>query len=109
MTGLATATEVASPVSPVLVLLDCELTAPEAPDVAVGVTVAEAAPPAPPLAEAVETEAPPAAMTEPSMAATEDDVGRTAREVESGDVDVGGDSRARRRRPRHRRRRPRGR
>ena len=35
-TGLASATEVASPVSPVLVALDWELTAPEAPEVAVG-------------------------------------------------------------------------
>ena len=49
-TGEAVAFDVASPVSPVLVELDRASTSPEAPLVAVGVTLALAAPPAPPLA-----------------------------------------------------------
>jgi len=58
-TGLEIATEVALPVSPVLVDDDWAVEAPELPEVAVGAAVRLAEPPAPPMAEPVATEVPP--------------------------------------------------
>ena len=78
-TGLAVADEEASPVSPVLVALDCDVLAPEAPLVAVGVAVTLAAPPAPPSASAVATVLPPLARTEPPDADPEEAVERHRR------------------------------
>ncbi len=57
--GWAAAVELAAPVSPVFVLPDWALDAPEEPDVAVGLMVTVEAPPAPPLAVPVETPLPP--------------------------------------------------
>ena len=61
--GLETASDSASPVSPVLVALDCALESPVLPDVALGAADTVALPPAPPLAELMATE--PGATTMP--------------------------------------------
>jgi hypothetical protein len=55
--------EAAEPVSPVLVLPDCAVAAPELPDLAVGVMVTVEAPPLPPLAVPVATPLPPVPVT----------------------------------------------
>ena len=55
----------ASPVSPVLVVLAWAIAAPVAPDLASGEEVTSDAPPSPPLASPVATDAPPVAMAEP--------------------------------------------
>ena len=61
--GWEAAVEEAEPVSPVLVLPDWAVAAPELPDVAVGLMVTVEAPPLPPLAEPVATPAPPVPVT----------------------------------------------
>jgi hypothetical protein len=68
-TGLLTADDEAGPVLPVLVALDCEDADPEFPDVATGLTLTVEPPPAPPLAELVDTLEPPVADELPRVAA----------------------------------------
>jgi hypothetical protein len=68
-TGLLTADEAAGPVLPVLVALDCDDADPELPDVATGLTLTVEPPPAPPLADWVDTLEPPVADELPRVAA----------------------------------------
>ncbi|HEX3622366.1 MAG TPA: hypothetical protein VHT97_08635 [Acidimicrobiales bacterium] len=65
--GLLTAPEVAAPVVPEFVALDCADEFPVLPDVAKGVAVTLTPPPAPPLAEPTATLEPPTAVDEPSV------------------------------------------
>jgi len=68
-TGLLTATDVAAPVLPVLVALDCDEEDPEFPEVATGLTLTVEPPPAPPLAEVTATLEPPVAVELPRVPA----------------------------------------
>ena len=65
--GLLALPEDAEPVAPVLVALDWDLTWPESPDRASGLTVTVVVPPAPPLAEPVATLEPPTAVEAPMV------------------------------------------
>jgi hypothetical protein len=66
-TGLLTAVEMAAPVLPVFVALDCADVLPEFPVVAIGLDVTFTPPPAPPLAEPTATLEPPMAADEPRV------------------------------------------
>ena len=65
--GLLTAPEMAGPVRPVFVALDCADAFPVLPEVAMGATLTFTPPPAPPLAEPTATLEPPMAADEPMV------------------------------------------